>query len=111
MNWKFLENSNQINELLTSSEKKSILIFKHSTRCGISRFVLKNFERSFNLSENIIESYFLDLLKYRSISNEIAERFTIQHQSPQAIVIKNREVVYHASHSDISVTAIKKAIG
>ena len=111
MNWKLLESIDQIAEILTISKKVPVLIFKHSTRCGISRFVLKNFERSFNLSENEIEAYFLDLIAYRSISNEIAERFTVIHQSPQVIVIKNREVVYHNSHSDISVEGIKKAIG
>ena len=110
MNWKILENNNQLDEVLNSSETIPVLIFKHSTRCGISRFVLKNFERSYNFSENYLEPYYLDLIKFRSISNEIAERFNVQHQSPQAIVIKNREVVYHNSHSDISTEDIKKAI-
>ncbi|MDV7188262.1 bacillithiol system redox-active protein YtxJ [Lutibacter sp. TH_r2] len=111
MNWKLLENSTQLDTLLVSSESNPVLLFKHSTRCGISRFVLKNFERSFDFSENEIETYFLDLIKFRAISNEIAERFNVHHQSPQVIVLKNREVVYHDSHNGISVKGIKKAIG
>jgi len=102
MEWNLLTAMNQLDLIVSMSEEKAVLIFKHSTRCSISRFALKQFENEFNLEEKI-EPYFLDLLNYRDISNEIAFRFNVQHQSPQVLLIKNGVVVYDASHSDIVV--------
>ncbi|MFI0427000.1 MAG: bacillithiol system redox-active protein YtxJ [Flavobacterium sp.] len=102
MEWNLLTAMNQLDLIVSMSEEKAVLIFKHSTRCSISRFALKQFENEFNLEEKI-EPYFLDLLNYRDISNEIAFRFNVQHQSPQVLLIKNGVVVYDASHSDIAV--------
>ena len=102
MNWKSLTNSNQIEELIKLSTSKPVLIFKHSNRCGTSRMVLKSFEREFNLNENEIDLYFLDLLNYRSLSQDISLKFNVPHQSPQVLVIKNGQVIYHDSHGAIN---------
>ena len=110
INWIPLTEMNQLDEIKSLSKSKAILIFKHSTRCGISRMVLKNFENEYNLQDSEIELYFLDLIEYRSISNEIAMKFNVIHQSPQVLVIQNEGVIYHDSHHQISVEAIKKAI-
>ncbi|SDW93360.1 bacillithiol system protein YtxJ [Lutibacter oricola] len=111
MNWLELTTIEQLDELINDSNNKPILIFKHSTRCGISRFALSGFERSYNINKESLSVYFLDLLKYREVSNAIAEKLKVQHQSPQAIVISKEKVIYSASHSDISAEDIKKAIG
>ncbi len=95
---------------MNASNKKPVLIFKHSTRCGISRMALKNFERSFDIENEQLAIYLLDLIQFRTISNEIASKFKVQHQSPQAIVVYQEKVVYYDSHYGISVEAIKKAI-
>ena len=54
--------------------------------------------------------YFLDLLNFREISSKIAQDLNVQHQSPQLIVLKNGEVLHHASHSDISAETLKKLV-
>lgn len=100
MDWNALTDIKQLDEIAEESNENPILIFKHSTRCSISRFALKQFENEFNL-EGSIKPYFLDLLMHRDISNEIADRFGVQHQSPQVIVIKNGSAIYNASHQDI----------
>lgn len=109
MEWNQLTAMDQLDLIVSMSEEKAVLIFKHSTRCSISRFALKQFENDFNLEEKI-NPYFLDLLNYRTISNEIAIRFNVQHQSPQVLLIKNGVVVYDASHSDIAVEELKKFV-
>lgn len=78
------------------------LIFKHSTRCSISRYVLADFTAHFTYSSNELVVHYLDLLNYRELSNEIAYRFDIVHQSPQILVIKNGKAVADASHEGIS---------
>ena len=110
INWVPLSESSQLDTLIKLSKTKPVLIFKHSTRCGISRMALKSFEKQYDLSADQIELYFLDLLNYRALSNEIATRFHISHQSPQVIVLQNEKVVYHDSHYQISVEEIKKVI-
>ena len=110
INWVPLSESSQLDTLIKLSKTKPVLIFKHSTRCGISRMALKSFEKQYDLSADQIELYFLDLLNYRALSDEIATRFHISHQSPQVIVLQNEKVVYHDSHYQISVEEIKKVI-
>lgn len=107
MNWKVLENSNQIEEIKEASHNKLQLIFKHSTRCIISKMALKNFESDF-LLHNVIDTYYLDLIAYRDISNKIADDFGITHQSPQILLIKNGTVIYHASHESIDANVLIK---
>ncbi len=107
LDWQPLTALSQLDSIVATSENKPVLIFKHSTRCSISRFALKQFENEFNLPEKI-ELYFLDVINYRAISTEIAERFSIQHQSPQIVLIKNGVVVYDASHDSIDAIEVIK---
>lgn len=109
IDWLSLTNSNQLDEIVHLSNEKPVLIFKHSTRCSISRMALKQFESEFDLSDKITP-YFLDLLEYRSISNEIAERFGVMHQSPQLIVIQNGKAIYNVSHSDIDAADLQQFV-
>jgi bacillithiol system protein YtxJ len=107
--WRQLTDLGELNVMVSESAEKPVLLFKHSTRCAISRMVLKQFERDYNLDDAIIP-YFLDLLQHRDISNEIANRFEVQHQSPQVIVIKEGKTVYNASHESINVIILKDFI-
>ena len=107
MNWNELTSMDQLELLEIQSQTQPVLIFKHSTRCSISRFALKQFENEFDLQDKITP-YFLDLLNHRDISNEIAIQFNVQHQSPQILLLKNRVVVYHTSHENIDATELKK---
>lgn len=104
--WKELTSIEQLQSLLTTTEEHPLLLFKHSTRCSISSMALNRFENEWEQPENGVELYYLDLLNYRAISNEIERLTGIEHQSPQAIVIKNGEVIYNASHSSISAKTI-----
>lgn len=108
--WNELREIKQLDEMIETSFGKPVFIFKHSTRCGISKMVLKNFENHYDLSNDEIQPYFLDLLSHRDISNEIASRFDVIHQSPQIILIKDGKCNYTASHSDIDVDDIKEKI-
>ena len=105
-----LELISQLDEIDTISETKPVVIFKHSTRCSISRFALKQFDAEFNYDDSQIDWYLLDLLNHRDISNEIAHRYEVTHQSPQILVIKNGKAIYHDSHDGIDVSDIEQFI-
>ena len=106
VNWIPLTDLSQLDEIVTLSDNKPIVIFKHSTRCSVSRFALKQFESEYDLTDRV-DAYFLDLLEYRVISNEIASRFGVYHQSPQLLLIKEGKSVYDVSHSDINAMELK----
>jgi bacillithiol system protein YtxJ len=109
VNWVQLSDLGQLNEIKDLSHEKAVVIFKHSTRCSISRMVLKQFENEYNL-ENKLDLYFLDLLEHRDISNEIANSFGVVHQSPQLLVIQNAVSVYNASHESIDANDLGKFV-
>ena len=111
LNWIQLSEITQLETMISQSKIKPILLFKYSTSCGISRMALKRFEREFNLPEGVIDLYFLDLLNFRAISNEIASKFNVSHQSPQVILVKDGEVIYHNSHYSICANKIKEIVG
>ncbi len=106
INWIPLTDLGQLNEIISASSEKPVLIFKHSTRCIVSRTALKQFENEYDLQDEA-SAYFLDLLEHRNISNEIASRFGVYHQSPQLLLIKNGKSVYDVSHSDIDARELK----
>ncbi len=102
MNWIELNTENEIEEIKRKSENKEIVIFKHSTSCGISGFVFKQFEKELASGDySHIDFYLLDLLKFRQISNKVSEVFDVRHESPQVLKIKNGIAVYNESHSNI----------
>lgn len=108
VNWIPLTSLEQLEEIKAQSKTETILIFKHSTRCGISRMVLKQFENLFNENMKALKVYYLDLLNYRTISDEVGYQFQVLHQSPQLVVVKNEVAFTHASHYDITQIDLSK---
>jgi bacillithiol system protein YtxJ len=108
--WMALTSVAQLHEIEEKSNTKIQIIFKHSTRCGISRMVMKQFVNSYNLSETDVDLYYLDLLNYRDVSNETGYKFQVMHESPQLLIIKNGAVVTHASHGSINSLNLEQYI-
>ncbi len=104
--WEPLNDVSQLEEILKDSFTTPQVLFKHSTRCSISEMALKRFEREAQELLPLAKIYYLDLIIFRPVSNAIAEKFDVIHQSPQAIVIDKGEVIYNASHSAISALKI-----
>lgn len=104
--WIKLETELQMEEIKSNSNQKLQLIFKHSTRCIISKMALKQFEKEYDFADQM-DLYLLDLLQNRDISNQIATNYDIQHQSPQLILIQNSKVIYNVSHENIEASTLK----
>jgi bacillithiol system protein YtxJ len=103
MNWHQLNSEEQLEQIKKESFERPIMIFKHSTSCSISSASLSRMERNWKEEEaKNMKVYFLDLLKNRRLTNAIAQKFNVEHQSPQVILIKNGERVYDESHFGIS---------
>jgi len=103
MNWNKLTDAKQLNEIKALSSETPIVIFKHSTRCSISSSALSRIERSWDEGEmKTVKPYYLDLISYRDISNQIASEFDVVHESPQLLLIKDGKCSYTSSHMGIN---------
>lgn len=101
MDWKLLTTEDQLQQIKEQSALMPQVIFKHSTRCATSSIAKNRLEKSHTPEK--VEFYFLDLLKYRSVSNKIATDFHVHHESPQVLLIKDGECIYDESHLGISM--------
>lgn len=104
MNWIELNSLEQVNLIKEKSAEKAQVIFKHSTRCGVSGIAKNRLERSEAIPGT--DFYFLDLIRYRSVSDAVSEIFSVYHESPQVLVIRNGECIYDESHSGINMDDI-----
>ena|SRR5688572_9024753 len=111
MEWIELNSIEQLDVIATESIHSPVLIYKHSTRCNISRTALDRLERNYKVEEmQGVKAYYLDLISYREISNAVAQKFGIEHESPQALLIKNGKATYTASHFEIDYRSILKQL-
>jgi bacillithiol system protein YtxJ len=104
--WKKIESEKDLDLAVEKSFQHKVLIFKHSTRCFISKTVLRSFEKQMENSDKNYTYYFLDLIAHRDISNDIESRFDVTHQSPQLIALENGKAFYNASHQSIDLDQI-----
>lgn len=108
MNWITLNNLEQLKSI-SDSEGYSV-IFKHSTRCPVSMMAKKRFEHDWDAIPEGTSVYFLDLISNREVSNTIAQQFSVYHESPQILLIKNGECIYETSHGEISAEDLAEQI-
>jgi len=106
MHWIALTDIAQLDRVVEDSTRKPVLLFKHSTRCSISDMAKARLDRS-TLSDTI-DAYYLDLIAYRPISQAIAERFHVHHESPQILLIHHGECILDASHNGILPAEIEE---
>lgn len=108
MNWIPLTDEKQLDEVVVNSNTVPQVIFKHSTRCSISSMAKNRLDKK--NAPHGINFYFLDLIKYRNLSNKIAREFGVTHQSPQVLIIENGKCVYNESHSGIDFGEIESVV-
>lgn len=108
MNWLELTDEQQIATIKEESKTKPVVIFKHSTRCSISSMAHNRLEKLPKTDDHLF--YYLDLIRYRPVSNLVAEAFAVHHESPQVLVIANGECTYEESHNGITVAELEEQI-
>lgn len=106
INWIPLDSEEKLKAIFENQQ--TAVIFKHSTSCGISGMAKKNLERMATRNELKQDIYYLDLLAHRSISNLVASLWQVEHQSPQLLIVKGHDCLFHASHGDIDFDDISR---
>jgi len=110
ISWQKLDSSLVIDDLITASMSQDVLIFKHSTSCSLSYIAKSRLEDQWCFTNEVVLPYYLDLKTYRDLSNTVAEKFSIHHESPQVLVIRQGQCIFDASHLDISVSDLREVI-
>lgn len=109
MEWIPLTDEAQLQEISSKSHTRPQVIFKHSTRCSISSVAMQRLKRG-TLPQDL-DFYYLDLIAYRKLSNQVADQFDVAHESPQILIIRNGACVYDESHMSITVDDIIESVG
>lgn len=110
MNWIELNSLQQLSRIKELSKTRVQVIFKHSSRCSVSSMARNRLERNEHGQPASTDFYFLDLLRFRSLSDQIAEDFSVHHESPQVLLIKDAECFYEESHGGIDMADIAEQV-
>jgi bacillithiol system protein YtxJ len=104
--WKKINSESEVDDILTSSSEKPVLIFKYSTICPISKIVEDRMDENTEILSNHFELYKVAVIEERPISNYIATATSIKHESPQVLLLKNGACVFNESHLMIKPTSL-----
>jgi bacillithiol system protein YtxJ len=99
-----LQTEQALDELLLVSSQtpnKTFAIFKHSTRCNISSMALNRMDKTDFFEKHDVPFYYLDLIQFRNVSNYLAQKLQVQHESPQLLIIKNGTCIASQTHNGI----------
>ena len=108
MNWIQLNSDHQLDEIIRESDSQHQVIFKHSTRCSVSAVAKYRLDSDWNFAEREVDVFLVDVIAHRDLSQQIASKLGVYHESPQLLLIRDGECVYDASHLDISVADLRE---
>jgi bacillithiol system protein YtxJ len=112
--WIVLDSEAQLDELFRVDAPEgqlAVAVFKHSTRCSISRAVFRRLREEWVLPAGQVPLYFLDLLEFRALSGAITERSGTVHESPQLLLLQQGQVILNRSHSEVHASEVSKLLG
>ena len=104
-----LRHNEDLDQLLERSGTDPVLIFKHSTQCSISIDVYEEFLRFTEAAPDAACGVVL-VIENRALSDNIAAKLGVRHESPQAIVVQNGRQTWHAAHWSVTADALVKAM-
>ena len=98
-------------EVLKSSAQQPVLFFKHSNSCGVSSRALAEFEKYLRSPESRqVHNYLIVIQKSRAVSDELARSVGVQHESPQAIIVREGRAIWNDSHLALKSMALIEAV-
>ena len=107
-----VESMSEIDALVEKSQETPVMLFKHSLTCPISGAALRQYQSFLdNRPEDDAAVYALvEVQNARDVSNEIARRTGVRHESPQALLLRGGKVAWHASHWSIKAQSLASAV-
>jgi bacillithiol system protein YtxJ len=118
-----LEHVDELHQLLEQSQSRPVLLFKHSYTCGVSLEALDELVAHLRdrgpkgsapletRPDDFLPHYAMVTVQtHRAVSNAIAQKLGVRHETPQALLVKNGRVVWSASHFRVTAAAVGDAI-
>ncbi|PYR65709.1 MAG: bacillithiol system redox-active protein YtxJ [Acidobacteria bacterium] len=105
-----VEHLDELHRLIAESESRPVLLFKHSYTCGVSMEALDELVLHMNESATGAEYAMVTVQTHRAVSNAVAQKLGVRHETPQALLIKDGKVVWSASHFRVTAAAVEDAI-
>ena len=110
-----LNHLDDLDRLLSESHTRPLLVFKHSYTCGVSAEALD--ELIDHLDRDLIAMHapapryaLVTVQTHREVSNAVATRLGVRHETPQALLIRDGRVVWSASHFRVTAAAVRNAL-
>lgn len=104
--WEMISDSSQVNPIIEASKEKPQLIYKHSHRCSVCFVAKGDLEMASDDIKEHADMHFVNVVKSRDAAHEIATELDVRHESPQAILVDDAEVIWHGSHGSIDADTI-----
>lgn len=101
--WEEITSVEEVDEIHLASNEKIQVIYKHSRTCGVCYISRNSLEKMEDEIRQSIDLYMVDVIRDRPISQYIAEKYGIRHESPQMLIIKDGEVIWHGSHYKVKL--------
>lgn|SRR5690242_13154470 len=105
-----VEHLDDLNRLLEDSDDGLVLLFKHSDTCGTSVEALDELLEHLDHEGDAARYGMVTVQTHRELSNAIAARLGVRHETPQAILVRGRRAVWSASHFRVRASEIRKAL-
>ncbi|MBV8880947.1 MAG: bacillithiol system redox-active protein YtxJ [Planctomycetaceae bacterium] len=96
-------------EAVLKPSKDPVVLYKHSTQCGMCDGAIEEVQAFEEQKPAEVRVYYLDLLAHRDVSNAIAQKLGVRHESPQAIVLKEGKPVAVFNHRQVKAEALRSA--
>ncbi len=108
MNWIIIDSADKIYEAEDLSRSQRVLIFKFSHLCSISHVMKMLLQREWNEGAMKMKTYLVNVIDNHELSNDIAERFKVEHETPQAIILEKGKSIFSASHGQVKYVNLKQ---
>jgi bacillithiol system protein YtxJ len=105
-----IRNLSHLDALVAGSRVRPLLLFKHSQSCGTSHVANEELQEHLAQSPREVDYAIVTVQEQRNLSDSIAQRFSLRHETPQALLIRNGQLVWVASHFRVTASAISRAI-
>jgi bacillithiol system protein YtxJ len=107
---KAVDGLDELDRVLAASSDRPLLLFKYSATCGTSAEALDELVAHLNESKADATYAMVTVQTHRDVSNEVARRLGVRHETPQALLIRDGRVIWSASHFRVTAAALEEAL-
>jgi thioredoxin 1 len=106
-----LTDFSELDAAILESEKRPVLLFKHSRYCGVSAEALDELQSHIEKTPADVAYRMITVQTHRPISDAVSLRLGLRHETPQAILLRDGKIIWNASHFRITARQLDDILG